>query len=394
MIPTLVSRVSQYFATPSESKETKFDKKCRAYGLPKDFIVEKKLEKMLFDQHLAEQIAYFGKKNVVQINGDDHLLFGHSQSKTLSEYPKEHLADLEEFYKTAKFRNWTFRLKDLENGPHFEEKNFKDISYHDFFQYVSKYGHEKLIIIEKRTFLTIFELFEKGILKKEADQSYLLHDDFIMTDRGLMRKSHTQNGMEGVYFINKGKAQVDTLYFDLFLHTPNSDLFMDQNTHSSCKITLPNGQSASLGFYPSEEINSLRLEEFNVRHESPDHYIFFKKTFKRAYYVRYEISSKEGIDKFCKALNTFMSETDKKTYQMFHGNCACLLKELVQVAKNDCGAKKISTNYHQSILGSILNRIWLIVVKVFMALIEFFKYFDLKKLSTPIHLPRDLMLLA
>lgn len=394
MLSALFSKASACFASAPESTDTKFDKKCRAYGLPKDFIVEKKLSKMLFDQHIAEQIAYFGNKSVVKLTKEGHLLFAHSPSKLLSEYPKDHLEDLEEFYKTAIKENWTIRFSDLENGPHFEEKPIKEISYHDFDQIVSKYGKDKLLVIEPKKYMTIYQLFANNILKKDKDQSYVLNDECIMTDRGFMTKINTQSGINSVYFIHKGKAMPNKLYLDLYLHTPNSDLFMDQNTHSSCKITLPNGQSASLGFYPAEEINSLRLEEFNVRHESPDHYIFFKKTFKRAYYVRYEISSKEGIDKFCKALNTFMSETDKKTYQMFHGNCACLLKELVEVAKKDCGAKKISTNYHQSILGSLFNRIWLVIVKVCMALIEYFKYFDLNRLLTPIHLPRDLMLLT
>lgn len=394
MVSALISQLTSCVCNPS--KETKLEQKCRIYGLPKDFIVKQKLVELLFQKHLAEQINYFGHKNVLEVkkvDKEEHLLFAHTPSKMLAQYSEEYLEDLEEFYQTGKLRNWSFRVTDLKRGPHFEEKAFKDVSFEEFEMMVNQYGKEHLLIVEEKSFLTIFELFEKNILNKGKDQSYLLEDDHIMTDRGFMKKNNTKVGIDHLYFIDAGKAEINRLYFDVYLHAPSSDFFMDQNTHASCRITLPNGQSASLGFYPDEEINSLRLEEFQVRHESPDHYIFLKKG-RRSYYVRYIIESKENIDKFCKTVHQFMQETDQKTYQMFHKNCACLLKELVHVAKTECKAKKIGTNYHPNMVFSVLNKISLIFVKFMMALIECFKFRQLNPFLNPIHLPRDLMLLS
>jgi len=73
MIPSLASRVTAFFTKAPESKEAKFDKKCKLYGFPKAFILQSKLSKMLFDNHLAEHIAYFGNKHVVKVEHENLL---------------------------------------------------------------------------------------------------------------------------------------------------------------------------------------------------------------------------------------------------------------------------------------------------------------------------------
>lgn len=331
----------------------KIDKLLRAKVTPKHLPVflnsvdAKVLNKLVFEDHIYERMAYFG--HAFSFNENDEAVFKFSEKSTLDveilEDSIEEIDDPEtywnELYDEFVEKGLKLEVKGEYAGGQYATHPVSSLTIEKFKDLITnKDGsfNKSIQVIYPPVELTVQELEEHGILELDEETG----EYSIIADYQYLEGGFTDYPYEEWQHL-RPHAHTTTppkdFTMDIIVHSQIGlpGIFTDQG-HASVKITTPNGEIYSLGLFPEEgERDPYNLSMQKGKIVSPDNYLFLPAKNYEQHTLSYSFSDPKTFHEMIKWIETAQGHhenidsevtTSNLFYHPTHHSCASFASTL------------------------------------------------------------------
>ncbi|WP_068468606.1 hypothetical protein [Candidatus Protochlamydia phocaeensis] len=355
------------------SKAKKIDKLIKAkvgtdkLGVFLNGWMAKKLQKLVFEDHIYERMAHFG--HLFTFNEKKEITFKFSNRLPLGQALPSHPTDAAaDSYWNKLYEKFIEERVALEIRGEFDKGLYQTISPSE----ITVEQLKAIIIQEDGSFnknvhviypvqeLTVKELEDKGILNKdEKTGEYFINSEYQYLENGFT--PYSEDKWEHLRPYAHTSTPPKDFTIDVVVHSRKGlpGIFAHQG-HASIKMTTPQGEIFSVGFFPETEGTDRDPHDLSLqkgKFVSPDKQLFLPSSIYDHHILSYTLSDPKAFHQFIKWIEAMQGyHEDKATgevntsnvlYHPTHQSCAAFAAEareyvIKKGAKSQLAQRKIS----------------------------------------------------